>query len=151
MLKLLSEIMSVFSAFIPRCTTFKSRRSRRSPYMFSTETLEVRVLLSSVYVSTTGNDQSSGSANSPWQTLQYAADHVQPGDQLSVSAGNYTGFDLTTSGTAANRITFHGEAGATINAGPWMFVLPSYFAGWFHRRQSASACLGQNNSIHSGN
>jgi parallel beta-helix repeat protein len=80
------------------------------------EVLEVRTLLSSIYVSTTGSDQGNGTAASPWQTLQFAANHVQAGDEVFVSAGNYTGFNLTTSGTATNRITFHGEPGAVINS-----------------------------------
>jgi len=116
MLNLLAGPMSVFFRLACRCFTAGSRRRRSYSSFESAQTLEVRVLLSNVYVSPTGSDQASGAAGTPWQTLQFAANHVQPGDAVIVGAGNYAGFELTTSGTSANRIIFHGEPGATINA-----------------------------------
>jgi hypothetical protein len=40
---------------------------------------------------------------------------VKPGDTLEVLPGNYTGFNIVTSGTAALPITYKAEAGAVIN------------------------------------
>src|SRR5690349_10075309 len=80
------------------------------------EALERRTLLSTFYVSTSGNNTGSGSSNAPWRTLQYAADHVGAGDSVIVEPGNYVGFDIRHSGTASARITFQGESGAVINA-----------------------------------
>lgn len=78
------------------------------------ECLEAIELLSTYYVSNAGNNASAGTAGSPWQTLQYAANRVQPGDMVIVRAGNYVGFNLTTDGTAAAPITFRADAGANI-------------------------------------
>lgn len=52
------------------------------------------------YVSTSGSNSNSGLSGSPWRTLQYAADEVGAGDRVFVLPGNYTGFNLTTSGAA---------------------------------------------------
>lgn len=67
------------------------------------------------HVSPQGQDAADGSAAHPWQTLQHAANRVQPGDAVIVAAGSYAGFQLTTSGTAAARITFRGTPGVVIN------------------------------------
>lgn len=69
----------------------------------------------SYYVSPTGNDASAGTSLAPWHTLQHAANVVGPGDSVTVRQGNYTGFYLDTSGTAANPITFFAEPGVLIN------------------------------------
>jgi parallel beta-helix repeat protein len=66
-------------------------------------------------VATTGSDAAAGSAAAPWRTLQHAADVVGPGDRVTVRAGNYTGFYLDTSGTAAAPITFFAEPGVLVN------------------------------------
>jgi hypothetical protein len=79
------------------------------------EPLEPRCLLSTYYVSPIGNDLGPGSAAQPWQTLQNAANLVGPGDAVDVRPGTYVGFNLTTSGTAAARITFSAELGVTVN------------------------------------
>jgi hypothetical protein len=80
------------------------------------ERLEDRAVPAVFYVATTGSNSSVGDSAHPWQTLQYAADHVAAGDTVVVRAGNYAGFYLTADGTAAARITFSGEAGATVNS-----------------------------------
>jgi hypothetical protein len=67
------------------------------------------------YVSTTGSDSAAGTMAAPWQTLQKAANTVGPGDKVTVAPGNYTGFHLTTSGTAASPIEFFAQPGAHIN------------------------------------
>jgi hypothetical protein len=46
------------------------------------------------YVSTTGSDENDGSEESPWATLQHAADEADiPGDIVLVANGAYTGFN----------------------------------------------------------
>jgi parallel beta-helix repeat protein len=66
------------------------------------------------FVSTTGNNANSGTSNSPWRTLQYAAGEVGPGDRVVVRPGNYTGFHLTTSGLPNSPIRFFAEPGVHI-------------------------------------
>ncbi|MGD9634798.1 MAG: right-handed parallel beta-helix repeat-containing protein [Pirellulales bacterium] len=67
------------------------------------------------YVSTTGNNSAAGTADAPWQTLQYAAGRVNPGDRVTVRPGAYAGFNLTRSGTAAAPIEFFAEPGVLVN------------------------------------
>src|SRR5688572_1110896 len=80
------------------------------------ERLERRELLATYYVATGGSNASAGtSTGAAWATLQHAADRVVAGDTVIVAAGNYVGFDLRTSGTAAARITFQAQPGVVIN------------------------------------
>jgi fibronectin type 3 domain-containing protein len=79
------------------------------------EQLEARDLLNAYFVAPTGNDGNTGSSASPWLTLQKAANSVNPGDVVTVQAGNYTGFNITKSGTASAPITFQANPGAVIN------------------------------------
>src|SRR4249920_3397644 len=59
------------------------------------------------YVSNTGNNINSGNSwAQAWQTLEYASDHVIAGDSVWIADGNYTGFDMRTTGTVANPIVF---------------------------------------------
>ncbi len=59
------------------------------------------------YVSPTGSDANSGDSwAEAWLTLQHAADEVAAGDSVWVANGNYVGFDLRTTGTAADPIVF---------------------------------------------
>ena len=44
----------------------------------------------SFYVSTTGNDSNSGTIDSPWRTIQHAANSVQAGDTVYVRGGVYS-------------------------------------------------------------
>ena len=44
----------------------------------------------SYYVSPTGDDAAAGDETHPWQTLQYAADALQPGDTLYARGGVYS-------------------------------------------------------------
>ncbi|HEX4413711.1 MAG TPA: right-handed parallel beta-helix repeat-containing protein [Lacipirellulaceae bacterium] len=67
------------------------------------------------FVSPTGSDSHNGTSASPWLTLQHAADVVHAGDFVTVATGNYTGFDLETSGTAAAPIEFFAQPGVVIN------------------------------------
>jgi parallel beta-helix repeat protein len=61
-----------------------------------------------------GNDQNAGSDQAPWATLQYASDNVAPSDIVIVRAGTYAPFELTTSGTASDRIIFQADPGVTV-------------------------------------
>lgn len=79
-------------------------------------TLDARDLPSTYFVAPSGSDTAAGSSAAPWKTLQKAANAVAAGDQVVVRAGTYAGFNLTTDGTAAARITFSADAGVTINA-----------------------------------
>jgi hypothetical protein len=72
-------------------------------------------LADTFYVAPGGNNSNSGSFGSPWATLQFAADHVEAGDTVTVRPGNYVGFDLRTSGTSTAPITFQADPGAIIN------------------------------------
>jgi hypothetical protein len=65
-------------------------------------------------VGPSGNDSAAGTAAAPWKTLQHAANVVGPGDHVTVNAGNYVGFNLTTSGTAAAPIVFEATPGVAI-------------------------------------
>ncbi len=61
-----------------------------------------------------GSDTAAGTSLAPWKTLQHAANIVGPGDRVTVKSGNYTGFYLDTSGTAAAPIEFFAEPGVNI-------------------------------------
>jgi len=63
------------------------------------------------WVSPSGDDDNDGlSLANAWETLQHAADEVGPGDTVRVQDGDYAGFYLETSGTAAQPITFLAES-----------------------------------------
>ena len=79
------------------------------------------------YVATTGNNSNSGTAASPFATLQYAMMSLQPGDTLNVEPGTYAGFIAgwdsvaastgdqygTIDGTASQPITIQAAPGST--------------------------------------
>jgi parallel beta-helix repeat protein len=46
-------------------------------------------MITNSYVSPAGSDQNSGSASSPWRTLQHASDLAQPGSTVHVAPGIY--------------------------------------------------------------
>ncbi|MBX6312959.1 MAG: right-handed parallel beta-helix repeat-containing protein [Isosphaeraceae bacterium] len=79
------------------------------------EPLEPRLPLSTFYVDPNGDDAALGTEDAPWQTLQRAADAVAPGDTVVVRAGEYAGFNLTTSGTPDQPITFQADPGVVID------------------------------------
>src|SRR5688500_14022654 len=53
------------------------------------ETLESRVLLSTYYVSTQGDDTNAGSLDHPFRTIRRAADFASPGDTVLIRGGTY--------------------------------------------------------------
>jgi nitrous oxidase accessory protein NosD len=75
-----------------------------------------------LHVAPQGSDRNHGTATAPWQTLQHAASQARPGDLILVQAGNYTGCNITVSGTAERPIIFRGETGAIIDT-------PIHFGG----------------------
>ncbi len=56
-----------------------------------------------------GNGGGSGSLANPYLGLQAAADAAQPGDHFVVAPGTYGAFELNTSGTAAQPVSFISE------------------------------------------
>jgi pectate disaccharide-lyase len=78
------------------------------------------------YVSPAGNDHNDGSQNAPFATIQKAATVVTPGSVVHVLPGTYPDpVTVTTSGTAAARITFVSDIRwaakihTTSSADPW--------------------------------
>ena len=65
----------------------------------------------SYYVATNGSDANPGTESSSWLTIQHAADNVSPGDTIYIRAGIYVGWDVMTSGTKNNLITFRNYPG----------------------------------------
>ena len=62
---------------------------------------------STYYVSQAGNDNNNGlSVNTSFATLNHASHIVSAGDSMLVLSGNYTGFDIRTSGTSTQPIVF---------------------------------------------
>jgi hypothetical protein len=104
-----------------RRSTSRHRRAGRSRAATSwrVESLEPRRLLASgdiYYVAVNGDNSHAGtSPGEAWATLQFAADQASPGETIRVLPGNYQGFDLRTSGTAAEPITFLANPGVVIN------------------------------------
>src|SRR5271157_180682 len=113
---------------LPRVRTKKRRLLRLEP-------LEQRVVLSTYWVSPSGNDSNSGSASSPFATPQHSMMSLKPGDTLDVKAGSYTGFIVgwdtqpassgdpygTINGTAGHPITIQADP----NAAPGSVIISS--------------------------
>ncbi len=76
--------------------------------------LILRAEAADYFVDPAGNNSAAGTALAPWQTLQYAADHVGPGDVVTVLPGDYAGFQLEASGTPTNPIEFLAAPGVYI-------------------------------------
>ena len=89
-------------------------RTRRRRFL-GFEQLEQRVVLSTYWVSNSGNDSHAGSQASPWLTLQHAVNSVSPGDTININAGTYAGFNVSSAhiGTSSNWITIQGAPGTT--------------------------------------
>ena len=74
-------------------------------------------LSSTYFVAPTGSDSNSGAEANPWQTIQKAADSLQPGDTVTVRAGNYPERILINRSGAVNApITFQVQ-GSVITQG----------------------------------
>jgi parallel beta-helix repeat protein len=94
-------------------------RTRRRRFL-ELEQLEQRVVLSTYWVSPSGNDSGPGTQKSPWQTLQQAANEVVAGDTVIVEPGDYAGFvmgwNFPQTGTASAPITWQASPGVVIDA-----------------------------------
>jgi parallel beta-helix repeat protein len=58
------------------------------------------------YVATTGDDTAAGTIESPWRTIQRAADIVPAGSTVYIRAGTYAPFVMRRSGAAGQPTTF---------------------------------------------
>ena len=64
------------------------------------------------YVATNGSDDSFGSDDQPWRTIQKAANTLAPGDTVIVRAGLYQErVEINVNGLPGQPITFQGERG----------------------------------------
>jgi hypothetical protein len=72
------------------------------------------------YVSVTGSSTNAGTIDSPWSlnhAFGGAKKGIQPGDTVWVSGGTYrseTGFNITVSGNATDKVTFKAYPGETV-------------------------------------
>ena len=71
------------------------------------------------YVSPTGNDGNSGSASSPWRSLQKAANTVRAGDVVLAANGTYAGMSISADGTASAPITFRANGSDVVVNAPY--------------------------------
>src|SRR5687767_6350093 len=63
--------------------------ARSTTRRVTSESLEQRVLLSSFYVSTQGNDANTGTLAAPFRSIQRAANFAGPGDTVFIRGGTY--------------------------------------------------------------
>lgn len=67
------------------------------------------------FVSTTGNDANRGTARTnAWRTIQWAVNHVGPGDSIVVLAGTYAGALIQRAGLPNAPITLKADDGAAV-------------------------------------
>src|SRR6478736_2247007 len=97
-----------------------TRRTPTASRLFSLETLESRLLLTTYYVNAgSGADANPGTADAAaFKTLQKAANTVVAGDVVVVRPGTYAGFRRMNApgGTAAAPIRFSADPGVVVNA-----------------------------------
>jgi parallel beta-helix repeat protein len=68
----------------------------------------------SYFVDPSGSNGNDGSEGSPWQTIQFAVDNVQPGDTILLQSGSYVGARAENSGTEDAWISLKAAPGATV-------------------------------------
>ena len=99
------------------------------------------------YVALTGSNSNTGTITAPWRNIDYAVDHLAPGDTLYVRGGTYfEQVSASVSGTASAPITirsYPGERGI-IDSGPQMFRTPGN-NDW----ELVNAALGEWRSVQS--
>ena len=126
--------MTILSRYLPQGITIFSAQEaacsigasppRAARGATGVDPLESRVVLSTYYVSTTGNDSAAGTSAAPFATLQNAVSHLAPGDILNVESGSYAGFIVgwdgpgesvygTIAGTAGKPITIQADPAAS--------------------------------------
>lgn len=82
------------------------------------------------YVATNGSDNSFGSSDQPWRTIQRAANTLAPGDTVVVRAGIYQErVEINVNGLPGQPITFQGERGPN---GEWVSIIDAgdRVTGW---------------------
>jgi len=65
------------------------------------------------YVAQDGSDSNPGTETKPWASVDKAANTMEAGDTVYVKEGNYSGFDVSRSGTADNYISYLAYPGHT--------------------------------------
>jgi hypothetical protein len=76
------------------------------------------------YVALSGNDANAGTINSPWRTIQKAANSVKAGDTVYIRGGTYKEFvSFKTSGTSTSYITFRSYPGEEVTIDGTGFAL----------------------------
>jgi parallel beta-helix repeat protein len=91
-----------------------SRRRQRAH--LGLEALETRVVPSTYYVATSGNDTNAGTKAAPFATIQHAMISLNAGDTLDVEAGSYAGFIVGWDSVAANTGDPYGTINGTASA-----------------------------------
>ncbi|MEW6212237.1 MAG: PKD domain-containing protein [Acidobacteriota bacterium] len=76
--------------------------------------LSVTASANTYYVSTAGNNNNPGTEALPWQTIQYAVDHISAGDTILVASGAYAGCRIGRSGTPTAPCTLKAATGAAV-------------------------------------
>lgn len=70
--------------------------------------------ISEYYVNSSGgNNANPGTSGSPWATVDFAADNVQPGDTVNIVGTHTAAVTPARNGTATEKITFHGAGTGT--------------------------------------
>jgi parallel beta-helix repeat protein len=72
-------------------------------------------ILLAYHVAMTGDDAAAGSDVAPFRTIQHAADVAAPGDTVTVHAGTYVGFIVTTVATEAAPLAFVADGAVAID------------------------------------
>lgn len=85
------------------------------------------------YVATTGDDDSPGTIDLPWQTVQKAANTLVAGDTVYIRAGTYPEQVIPqNSGSAGQYITYAAYPGETATINGSSIILPDDLVGLFH-------------------
>lgn len=66
------------------------------------------------HVAPSGNNGNPGSQGQPWLTLQWAVDHINPGDTILVASGTYAGCRIGHSGQPGAVCTLKADTGASV-------------------------------------
>lgn len=87
-----------------------------------------KTLKSSYYVSPDGNDNNSGSEQSPWRTIQKAANILHAGDTVYIMQGTYNEkVKIQNSGSPGNYITFTQYPGHIVTIDGTGISLPNWY------------------------
>ena len=119
-LTLIATVVALLGGFASLAREWRRWRQRRLWILLvlACGLLPSTVWAATYYVATTGNDTTgTGAIGAPWLTIGKAASVVAPGDTVNLRGGTYGGtaayVNLSTDGTASNRITYQSYAGET--------------------------------------